>query len=305
MRLSTQYMFQNNINSLSSSMNTANGISMRLSAGQRLLNPSDDPSGAAQAIMYQNSLANMKQFDSARGFAKDALNFEDNTLNSLGNILTKNLSEKIVAAGKGTMSDADRQAVATELQGIRDNMLDLGNAKNSNGRYVFAGYNTGTAPFEKDGTYIGGNTAMTQIVADSTEMQVGHTGSDVFMSGTPDDLLAQLDSAIAALNTPITDDAGREALQKTLDGVNVSIKKGIDNLGRIQAEVGTNLQQIDALNATSMVQQINVESSLQETVGSDYSTFITLVSQSKMAEFSLNASMMVFQTMQKMNIFNM
>jgi len=298
-------MYQSNIDSLSKAMNTGNDIYSRLSAGQKLLTPSDDPSGAAQAILYQNALANMQQFDTARIYAKNSLELEDNTLSSFGNILTKNLSEKIVAAGNGTLSDADRQAVATELQGIRDNMLDLANTKNSNGRYIFAGYDTGTAPFERDGTYVGGDTPITQKVADSTEMQVGHTGDSVFMSNTPDDLFAQLDRAIAALNTPIVDDAGREALKLTLDSVNVSIKKGIDNLGKVQAEVGTNLQQIDALDLSSATQQINVESRLQETVGSDYNTFITLLNQSKMSEFALNSSMMVFQSMQKMNIFNM
>ncbi|PFP74802.1 flagellar biosynthesis protein FlgL, partial [Bacillus thuringiensis] len=36
-----------------------------------------------------------------------------------------------------------------------------------------------------------------------------------------------------------------------------------------------------------------------------YDTLIGLIGQSKMSEFSLNASMMVFQSMQKMSLFNM
>ncbi|WP_145572642.1 flagellar hook-associated protein FlgL [Yersinia mollaretii] len=305
MRLSTQYMFQSNINSMSNAMNAGNDIYMQLSAQRTLLTPSDDPAGASQAVIYQNALANMQQFDTARLYAQDALEQEDNTLTSIGHLLTKNLSEKVVAGGNGALSDADRQALATELQGIRDNLLDLGNTTNSNGRYIFGGYKTGSAPFEKDGTYVGGDTAMTQHVADSTEMQVGHIGSDVFMSGSNDDLFAALDSAIAALNQPIVDDADREALQKTLDSANISIKKGIDNLGKVQAQVGTNLQQIDSLAERSAVEQINMQSRLQQTVGSDPSTMITLASQSKMTEFALNSSMMVFQSMQKLSIFNM
>ncbi|CNK41867.1 flagellar hook-associated protein FlgL [Yersinia enterocolitica] len=305
MRLSTQYMFQSNINSMSNAMNAGNDIYMQLSAQRTLLTPSDDPAGASQAVIYQNALANMQQFDTARLYAQDALEQEDNTLTSIGHLLTKNLSEKIVAGGNGALSDADREALATELQGIRDNLLDLGNTTNSNGRYIFGGYKTGSAPFEKDGTYVGGDTAMTQHVADSTEMQVGHIGSDVFMSGSNDDIFAALDSAIAALNQPIVDDADREALQNTLDSTNISIKKGIDNLGKVQAQVGTSLQQIDSLAERSAVEQINLQSRLQQTVGSDPSTMITLASQSKMTEFALNSSMMVFQSMQKLSIFNM
>ncbi|WP_174848061.1 flagellar hook-associated protein FlgL [Yersinia artesiana] len=305
MRLSTQYMYQHNIDSLSKAMTSGNDIYMRLSAQRNLLTPSDDPAGASQAVIYQNALSNMNQFDTARLYAKDALQLEDNVLTSLGNILTKNLSEKIVAGGNGVHSDADRQALATELQGIRDNMLDLANSTNSSGRFIFAGFNTGTRPFLPDGSYVGGDSPMTQIVADSTEMQVGHTGRDVFMSGSADDLFVQLDKAIAALNTPVDTDADREALQQTLDSVNISIKKGIDNLGKVQAQVGTSLQQIDSLDLSSATQKINLESRLQETVGSDYDSIITLISQSKMTEFALSSSFMVFQSMQKMSIFNM
>lgn len=305
MRLSTHYMYQNNIDSLSKAMSSGNDVFTRLSAGQILLKPSDDPAGASQAVIYQNALSTINQFDTARLYAQDSLGQEDTTLNSISNLFTKNLSEKIVAGGNGAYSDADRQALATEIQGIRDNLMDLANSKNSNGRYIFAGYKTGDAPFQKDGTYVGGNTAMTQLVADSTEIAVGHTGSDIFMSGTPDDIFAALDSAIAALNTPVIDPADRVALQQTLDGVNVSLKRGIDNLGRVQAEVGTNLQQIESLGFSSETQKINLQSRLQQTVGSDPDSMITLVSQSKMSEFALNSSMMVFQTMQQMSIFNM
>lgn len=305
MRLSTQYMYQNNIDSLSKAIVGGNDIYMRLSSGQILLKPSDDPAGASQAIIYQNALSTMDQFDTSRMYAYDSLAQEDNVLSSLSNLMTTSLSEKIVAGGSGAYSDADRQALATELQGIRDNMLDLANSKNSNGRYIFGGYKTGSEPFQKDGTYVGGDTAMTQIVADSTEMQVGHTGSDVFMSGTEHDIFAALDSAIEALNKPIESDEDREALQATLDSVNVSLKKGIDNLGKVQAEVGTNLQQLENLSYSSDTQRISVESRLQQTVGSDPDAMITLVSQSKMSEFALSSSMMVFQTMQQMSIFNM
>jgi len=297
-------MFQNNVKSLSDAMKMGNDIGTRLSSQRTLLKPSDNPAGASQAVTFQNALSTMNQYDTAQLYAKDSLEQEDNILTSVSNIMTKNLSEKIVSGGNGTMSDADRQALATELQGIRDSLLDLANSKNSNGRYLFSGYKTGTEPFSKDGSYNGGDTAMTQNVADSTTMQVGHTGRDVFMSGSSDDIFAALDNAIQALNNPIVTDADREALQDTLDKSNVSIKKGIDNLGRIQAEVGTNLQQIDALAMHSANDRISVESRLQQTVGSDPDTLITLVTQSKMAEFALQTSAKVFQSMQQMNIFN-
>lgn len=304
MRLSTHYMYQHNIESISKAMASGNDIYTRLSSGQTLLKPSDDPAGASQAVTWQTALADMNQYDTARTYAQDALGQEDNTLSSISNILTGNLSTKIVAGGNGAYSDQDRQALATELSGIRDSLRDLGNTQNSSGRYIFSGYKTGTAPFAEDGSYQGGDTAMTQKVADSVEMQVGHTGSALFMSGTDDDLLASIDKAVEALNKPVTNDDDRQALKDTLDSVNRTLKHNIDNVGKIQAQVGTNMQQLESLGVSSDTQKIAIESRLQETVGSDPNTQISLISQSKMSEFALSSSMTVFQTMQKMSIFN-
>lgn len=304
MRLSTSYIYQHQIDNLSTAMNGYNDLATRLSSGQILLKPSDDPGGASQAVIYENALSRLNEFDTARNYAEDALGQEDNTLNSVGNLLSEDLCEKIVAAGNETYSDEDRQALATELQGIRDNLLDLANSKNSDGRYIFAGYKTGTKPFQDDGTYVGGDTAMTQVVSDSTEMQVGHTGSDVFMSGTSDDLFNALDSAITALNQPIASDDDRQQLQDTLDSVNRSLKKNIDNLGKVRAQVGTSLQQLETLGFSSDAQSITVQGRLQQTVGSDWDSVITLLAQSKMSEFALNSSMTVFQSMQQLSIFN-
>jgi flagellar hook-associated protein 3 FlgL len=306
MRLSTNFMYQKNIESLSNAMVKGNDIYTRLAAGKMLLNPSDDPSAASQAVTLQNSLSRADQFATARTFAQDKLGQENNALTAISNLMTNNLAEKIVAGGNGSYSDADREALATELQGIRDNLMDIGNSKDSNGRYIFSGYKTNTQPFDKEtGAYSGGDTPMSQVVADSTEMKVGHTGNDVFMSGTGDDIIAQLDRAIEALKQPVESDEDREALQKTLDEVNVSIKKGVDNLGRIQAEVGTNLQQLETLGFSADTQRINLETRLQDTVGSDSNSMVTMVAASKMSEFSLSASMMVFQSMQSMSLFNM
>lgn len=305
MRLSSHYVFQQTISGMTDAMNNNNRIYNSLSAGQTLLKPSDDPAGASQAIVFQNALAMMDQYDTARTYAEDALGQEDTVLTSLSNILTKNLTEKIVAAGNSTYSDTDREMLATELEGIRKSMMDIANSKNSSGRYIFSGYKTSTLPFAADGTYLGGDTAMSQMVAESSMMNVGHTGSDVFLSGTEDDIFAALDRTIAALKTPVATEEERDALQATLDSTHRSIKNAMNNLGKIQAEVGTNLQQIERLNFSTAEDRIQVQTRLEQTVGSDPGTWTQLVSESKMSDFAMTASMTVFQAMQKMAIFSM
>ncbi|EBW9216163.1 flagellar hook-associated protein 3, partial [Salmonella enterica subsp. enterica serovar Typhimurium] len=112
-------------------------------------------------------------------------------------------------------------------------------------------------------------------------------------------------NAITALRQPVETDADREALRDVLDNTNRSINKCIDNLGKVQAQVGTNLQQLEQLGFASDVNKISVESRYEQTIGADSEAFISLTTQAAMADFALQASMLVFQSMKNTSLFNM
>ena len=145
----------------------------------------------------------------------------------------QNAQEKIVYASNGTLSDDDRASLATDIQGLRDQLLNLANTTDGNGRYIFAGYKTETAPFsEEKGKYVGGAESIKQQVDASRSMVIGHTGDKIFDSITsnavaePDgsasetNLFAMLDSAIAALKTPVADsEADKETAAAALDSL--------------------------------------------------------------------------------------
>jgi flagellin-like hook-associated protein FlgL len=44
-------------------------------------------------------------------------------------------------------------SLATDLQGIRDQLMNLANSTDGNGRYIFAGYKTEAAAFDSTGDY--------------------------------------------------------------------------------------------------------------------------------------------------------
>ncbi len=300
MRLSTQHMYQQNIDAMSHRMNTNNDAYMRISAGKTLLSASDDPAGAASAVVYQDALAKIELYSAARNSARSSMEQTDNILSSVGNLLTKNLSQKLGAAMTDTMSADDRKVLGEEIKGIRDSLMDLANSRDGSDRYLFSGFKTSTAPFDADGNYQGGDTAIRQGVAQGTDMQVGFLGSDIFMSGTPDDLFKNLDNAVAELTA---DPIDQEKLKAALGAASKSVNAGIGSLGKVQAELGTNLQQIDALNMQGDVERNAMIEKLQAVLGADYGTQINLITEAKMAEFSLSASQMVFQSLQQMSLF--
>ncbi|TDN59455.1 flagellar hook-associated protein FlgL [Scandinavium goeteborgense] len=295
MRLSTLYMFKQSAESMSKRVSDNNDVYMRLSAGKSLLKASDDPKGATDAVKYQDALAKLEMYRSARGDARSSLEHEDNILSSVGNLLTTNLTEKIVAAKSDTWSDEDRAALGKEIAGIRGNLLDLANTRDGNGRYIFSGFQTDTPAFDDAGNYQGGSEPRKQTITDSTNMQVSHLGSDVF-----GDIFADLDAAVAELTR---DPIDHDQLVIALSAASQAVGGGIERLGNAQAELGTNMQQLDALDLTGDTLINDTIVKVQNAIGSDYGTMTSLIMDSKMSEYALNASMLVFQSMQKMNLF--
>ncbi|EKS6929478.1 MULTISPECIES: flagellar hook-associated protein FlgL [Enterobacter] len=296
MRLSTLYMYKQSSEAMTKRMSQSNEAYLRMSAGKTLLKASDDPTAATDAVKHQDSLAKLEMYSSVRSRARGALEFQDHILNGVGNLMTTTLKEKIVAAGNGAYSDEALQALGEEIKGVRENLLDLANSRDSSGRYIFSGFNTDTPAFDEVGNYRGGNEARKQTVADGTEMQTGHLGDEIF-----DDIFMVLNDAVAALMAG-SESAGFDA---ALTAASQSIDAGIDRLGKAQAELGTNMQQLDALDLTGDVLINDTIVKVQDAIGADTSMLVSLVSESQMSELAFNASMYVYKNMQKMNLFNM
>jgi len=288
-------MFKQSAESMSKRVSDNNDVYMRLSAGKSLLRASDDPKAATDAVKYQDALAKLEMFRSARSDARSALEHEDNILSSVGNLLTTNLTEKIVAAKSDTWSDEDRAALGKEIAGIRANLLDLANTRDGNGRYIFSGFKTDTPAFTDAGVYQGGSQVRKQTIADDSDMPVSHLGNEVF-----GDIFSILDKAVEELTR---DPIVKEDLDNALSAASLAVEDGIKRLGKTQAELGTNMQQLDALDLTGDTLINDTIVKVQNAIGSDYGTMTSLIMDSKMSEYALNASMLVFQSMQKMNLF--
>ncbi|WP_010432255.1 flagellar hook-associated protein FlgL [Enterobacter mori] len=300
MRLSTLYMYKNSAETMTKRMSQSNDVYLRMSAGKTLLKASDDPAAATDAVKQQDALAKLEMYSNVRSRVRGALEYQDNILNGVGNLLTTTLKEKIVAAKTGSYSPEDRQALGEEIKGIRANLLDLANNRDASGNYIFSGFKTDTPAFDEDGNYLGGDEVRRQTVADGTGMQVSHLGEDVF-----GDIFTVLNDAVAALTADPEDDDYDDNLDAALSAAMVAVDEGINRLGKAQAELGTNLQQLDALDLSGNVMINDTIVKVQNAIGSDTSKLVSLVSESQMSELAFNASMFVYKKMQSMNLFNM
>ncbi|MDI9221650.1 flagellar hook-associated protein FlgL [Pantoea sp. EA-12] len=318
MRLSTNMIFDQQVRGITGSQASWLKVGEQLSSGLRVNNPSDDPIAAASSVILAQSQAKSSQYATARTFANQSLSLEENTLQGVTSAI-QSAQTTIVNASTGTLSDDDRASLATQLQGLRDQLLGLANSQDASGRYIFAGYKTESAPFSDTGTgvtYVGSDDAISQKISDSRTMTVGNTGDSVFMSITsnakaePDgtdsetNLFTMLDTAIAALKVPQddADDATKQTFQDAMDKTNRGLSNSLNNVLAVRSDVGIKMDEVDTLDAQGDTNDTIMATQMSNLVDVDYTSAI---SSYTMQQTALQASYKTFTDMSQMSLFQL
>ncbi|GED22852.1 flagellar hook-associated protein FlgL [Halomonas halmophila] len=185
MRISTVTMFEQSVSSLNQQQSGFLDVSQQIASGRRVVNPSDDPQAAARAVGVDQSMAITQQYTDSRVSARNALSQSESVLNSVSDAVTS-AKTLLIQASSDTLSDADRESVASELRGVYETLIGQANATDGNGRYLFGGYEDGSKPFVKNGDgdieYVGGSEVRQQRIDASRLMDVSNSGQDIFQS---------------------------------------------------------------------------------------------------------------------------
>ncbi|PKM33660.1 MAG: flagellar hook-associated protein 3 [Gammaproteobacteria bacterium HGW-Gammaproteobacteria-12] len=182
-RISTPQMFYSNISGYQKGYADIVKTQQQISSGVRVQTPADDPVGAARLLQLDQQQEQLKQYSTNMTTATNSLTNEEALLTSVTNVLQK-ARELTVQAGGGSLSDEDRSAIASELDQITDQLLDLMNSKDASGNYIFAGSKSGVQPFVRnpDGsvTYQGDQTSLSLQVSGSGSLAINDSGWSIF-----------------------------------------------------------------------------------------------------------------------------
>jgi flagellar hook-associated protein 3 FlgL len=185
MRIASSTLYQLGLSGINAQQNSLLNVQQQLATGRSILRPSDDPVGATRAVNVSLALATNSQFSTSRKQANSDLGLEENALQSVTTTI-QNIQSLVVAAGNGTLSDADRASIATQLQSNYDQLLGLANSDDGNGQFLFGGTKTGSAPFTVSSTggisYVGDTGAKQLQVDISRQMATTDNGLGVFQS---------------------------------------------------------------------------------------------------------------------------
>lgn len=182
LRQSTYQQFRASEQSIANRQRELFSTQLQVSSGKRIDSPADDPAGAADAASIRSSLARFDQFKSNQGHASYLLGLGESVLKGVVDGI-QDAQEKLVAAGNGVLSDADRRTIATELEGVLGRLVGLANSSDGAGGYLFSGGMASSAPFTQSGNsvgYVGDQTAQRIEIAQGTLLQVRFPGDVVF-----------------------------------------------------------------------------------------------------------------------------
>ena len=128
MRISTQTLYAQSMRSLNQQQAELSHVGQQIASGQRVMRPSDDPQAASRAVQVSQAQAITSQYTDSRVSARNALSMEESVLNSVGDAVTS-AKTLMLEAANGTLSNADRASIASQLQGIYETVLGQANAK--------------------------------------------------------------------------------------------------------------------------------------------------------------------------------
>lgn len=153
-----------------------------IATGKRILRPSDDPQGTGRALVLRRQLAELARFQGAVDGSTPVVQAGAAALEQGSEVLSR-ARALLVQGMNGTLSEADRATLGTEIEMLVEELLGLANSRFGD-RHLFAGSRTPEAPFTRQGgavRYVG-DAAFTRVATGyGTHTAIGLPGSQVFM----------------------------------------------------------------------------------------------------------------------------
>ncbi len=145
-RVSTANQYDTALRNIGQRHTSLSNLQENLTSGKRVVRPSDDPVSAAQAERAINRLARIQTEQRALETQRNAIAQAESALgDAIG--LMQNFRELTVSAGGGTLTPNDRATIANQLQGLREQIVEVANRKDTNGVPLLGALGSALAPF--------------------------------------------------------------------------------------------------------------------------------------------------------------
>lgn len=145
-RIATANSYENTLRNISARQNDVARSQDQLSSGKRVLRASDDAVAATLAERAQNRLARVEADLRALESSRTALTQAESALGEATEVMHR-VRELLVQAGNPVLTASMRADLATQLVGLREQMLAVANRADTSGLTLFGGLGGAEKPF--------------------------------------------------------------------------------------------------------------------------------------------------------------
>ncbi|HEY0192838.1 MAG TPA: hypothetical protein VGC42_17090 [Kofleriaceae bacterium] len=270
MRITGNRMIELATASTSKAQSNVASSAAEVDSGLRVTTPSDDPAAwvAAQRTKLRQTLS--QGAGAAVDTSRDQLTIADNSLASIGSVLSQ-VRTLAVQASSDTYNPDNRAGLGLQVEGLFKTALDAANVQGTTGEYLFAGAASLTAPFDASGAY-GGDGATRSVPADGTATtKVNVPGTSLTAASGVDvlPLLSKVATALKANDLP--------GLLATLPDLDTAVKQ----VSSTRTAAGGAMNVLDAAKTARGALEDNMKATISRLTESD-----TISSASDLAKAS-------------------
>jgi len=291
MRISTNQFYQVNGEKMSAGQSKVAELQAKLGSGKQILKPSEDPGKANLISGLESAKKRQEIYTKNVDAGETRLTAESAVLESMTNIMQR-IAQLTVQSANDTLGISDRDVIATEIDALRDELLNLTNTQDLTGAYIFSGNKTSSPAFVEDASgaiaYNGDYGRLEINVSDVRSIAVNTLGPDLFSAAdfkALDDLVADLRSGNGT------------GVRTKLDNVNSISDRLVNSYGAMAGRLAAMESQRSVIDETTL----RIDELLIREDDLDYAEAVTELSKQSVALQALQAS---FVKVAELSLFN-
>ena len=178
-RITQKSIAQSSLAGLTGNLARLGKVQEQLSSGKLISRPSDSPSGTVAAMQLRSDIRVNEQYGRSADDGMGRLSTTDGQLQDALEVLHSARGVVLQGMNTGSVSPAAREALATQLETLRDALISQANTTYL-GRPIFGGTTAGDVAYAADGTFLGNSSPVTRTVAAGSDVRVDVSGPEVF-----------------------------------------------------------------------------------------------------------------------------
>ena len=184
MRITNKLNFTNSVNNSMGGQSALYQISHQIASGLKIQNSYEDASTYIDNTRLEYEIKTLEQVKESTSRAQE---MTQNSMKALQDMvkLLEDFKVKVTQAASDSNSQTSREAIAKELERIKESIVQLANTS-VNGQYLFAGSQVANKPFDFNGNYYGDKNNINVVTGARTESPYNIPGWDLFFKADGD-----------------------------------------------------------------------------------------------------------------------